>query len=231
MKGILLAGGTGSRLYPSTKVTNKHLLNVYNKPMIEYPLHTLKQLGVDEVIVIVGKEHCGSVISYLNDKEEFDFTYKIQNKADGIAGAINLCKNIIKDESFYVILGDNIYQNLSLPEEKKACHIVVKPTQTPERFGILTLNGESMSIEEKPKHPISDLAVTGLYLFDHTAFDKLESMTKSDRGEYEVTQLIEQYMNEGRVSYSIHEGFWSDAGTEESLLYCANFLSEDDNED
>jgi len=228
MKGILLAGGTGSRLYPSTKVTNKHLLNVYDRPMIEYPLNTLKDLGVDEVIVIVGKEHCGAVISYLNDKEEFDFTYKIQNKADGIAGAINLCKNIIKDEPFYVILGDNIYDEVEMPIDVEGCHIIVKPTDAPERFGILTIDERGLSIEEKPTNPKSNLAVTGLYLFDHTAFDKLESMTKSDRGEYEITQLIEQYIKEDDITYSIHNGFWSDAGTEESLLYCANYLSKED---
>jgi glucose-1-phosphate thymidylyltransferase len=225
MKGILLAGGTGSRLYPSTKVTNKHLLNVYDKPMIEYPLKTLLDLGIKDIIVVTGTEHSGAVIKYLQDKEGINFTFKIQRQPDGIAGALMLCKELL-DSDTIVILGDNVFEETPDIQKENGCFLVVKEVTCPERFGVAVIEeGKIKSVVEKPKEFLSNKAITGLYKFDDRLPTFLDNLSKSQRGEYEITDIINKYLVEdGYVNYCLYNKFWSDAGTPESLYECSTLL-------
>lgn len=225
--GILLAGGTGSRLRPSTNVTNKHLLNVYNRPMIDFPLQTLRDLGLKRIVVVCGTEHVGSLVNYMcggNFYEDIDLTFKVQNKADGIAGALRLCSDLIASvDQTVVVLGDNIFA--TLPFELKSvsdsrCSIVLARVKNPERFGVACVDerGKVRRVVEKPEIPPSNLAVTGLYVFDSRLTHFLPSLVVSKRGEYEVVDIINMYLDrDGCVEHFIVDGFWSDAGTPESL--------------
>ncbi len=232
MKGIILAGGNGTRLHPLTKVTNKHLLPVYNKPMIFYPIETLVKAGIKDIIIITGKEHAGSFMNLLGSGKEFNakFSYALQDEAGGIAQAIGLAEHFVHNEPVTVILGDNIVLD-DISEEvktfKEGGRIFLKEVKDPERFGVPVFeNDKIIRIEEKPKQPKSKHAVTGVYLYDSTVFDKIRALKPSQRGELEVTDLNNLYLQEGKLSFSFLKSQWLDAGTPDSLLEASNILRE-----
>jgi len=232
MKGIILAGGNGTRLHPLTKVTNKHLLPVYNKPMIFYPIETLVKAGIRDIIIITGKEHAGSFMNLLGSGKEFnaEFSYALQDEAGGIAQAIGLAEHFVHNEPVAVILGDNIVLD-DISEEvktfKEGGKIFLKEVKDPERFGVPVFeNDKIIRIEEKPKQPKSKHAVTGVYLYDNTVFDKIRALKPSQRGELEVTDLNNLYLQEGKLSFSFLKSQWLDAGTPDSLLEASNILRE-----
>lgn len=218
MKGVLLCGGTGSRLNPLTKVTNKHLLPVGNIPMVLHNVYKLKEAGINEIIVVTGTEHMGDMISLLGSGKDYncEFTYKVQDKPDGIAGALRLCKHFVGTDSCIVILGDNIFnQNLTnhINNFTNGCKLLLKEVQDPERFGVAVIeNGKLTKVIEKPKIPPSNLCVTGIYIFDHDVFE-ITNLKMSERGEYEITDIINVYINNAKIEYSITDEWWTDAGT------------------
>jgi len=223
MKGIVLAGGTGSRLYPLTKVTNKHLLPVGSKPMIYYPIQKLTEAGIEEILIVTGTEHMGDVVNLLGSGKDFGcrFTYKVQDEAGGIAQALGLAKNFSGSEPMTVILGDNIFESTLDKALKnypgKGGQILLQKVKDPERFGVPELDGDKIvGIEEKPTHPKSDYAVTGIYMYDASVFDLIENLEPSDRGELEITEVNNHYIKAGSMRYSILDGWWTDAGTHES---------------
>jgi glucose-1-phosphate thymidylyltransferase len=224
MKGIILAGGTGSRLYPLTKVTNKHLLPVYDKPMIFYPLNTLIGAGITEIMIVSGRGHAGHFLELLGSGIEFgvSLTYEIQEKAGGIAEALGLAASWADTENVAVILGDNIYQDdvkQDVVSFVKGAKIFLKKVPDAHRFGVAELKGDRViSIEEKPSHPKSSYAVTGLYLYDPEVFAIIKNLKPSGRGELEITDVNNAYLRKGCMSFSVLEGYWSDAGTFDSLL-------------
>lgn len=237
MKGLILAGGTGSRMFPCTRVTNKHLLPVYNKPMIYYPLQTMKSAGVREVMIVSGPGHAGHFLNLLGSGKEFglDLSYDIQEEAGGIAQALNVGKTFIGDDSCVIILGDNIFEDNigkfaeKFRKQKKGARIFLKkvPMEDARRFGCALVKGDKVIYaEEKPERPRSNLAMVGLYMFDSTVFDKIKKLTPSARGEYEIVDVIKMYIEEGNCYYDMIEGFWSDAGTFESLHYSSDFIRE-----
>ena len=192
MKGIILAGGHGSRLYPLTKIFNKSLLPIYDKPMIYYPLQTLKQIGITEICIVSGKEHCGQIMNQLGSGEEYevDITYRVQEKPGGIAQALGLCREFAGRDNVYVCLGDNIFEDdfsdLKLNYFDSWCHIFLKEVPDPERFGVPVFQGMDrhlIKIEEKPEKPMSDYAVTGLYVFDNNVWNIIRELKPSERGE------------------------------------------------
>lgn len=224
MKGVVLAGGHGTRLRPLTLVTNKHLIGVYDRPMIEYPIATLKSYGVEEFMVVSGREHAGDFLEYLGSGKDFgiDITYRVQEEAGGIAQALGLCKDFIgDDDNFVVILGDNIFgdsPNLSLKEGKDA-KVFLKKVNDAHRFGVakFDVNQEIESIVEKPKGVNHGFAVTGLYVYPNSVFDVVERMRPSARGELEITDVNQYYARLKLLDYEILDGFWTDAGQPESL--------------
>ncbi|MCJ7618220.1 MAG: sugar phosphate nucleotidyltransferase [Desulfobacterales bacterium] len=224
MKGIILAGGTGSRLYPLTKITNKHLLPVYDKPMIYYPLQTLIDAGLNEIMIVSGKGHAGHFLELLGSGADFGvhLTYEIQEEAGGIAQALGLAKDFADDDNVAVVLGDNIFQD-SVGEAvrpfKSGAHVFLKVVPDANRFGVAEIAGDHIvSIEEKPAKPKSNYAVTGLYLYDNDVFEIIYTLKPSGRGEFEITDVNNEYIRQGAMSFSVLPGFWSDAGTFESLL-------------
>jgi len=224
MKGVILAGGTGSRLYPLTKVTNKHLLPVYDKPMIYYPLQTLLNAGIQEIMIVSGRGHAGHFLELLGSGDEWGahFTYQIQEQAGGIAQALHLAERWTDDENITVILGDNIFQNnirKDVKSFKSGAHIFLKEVLNAHRFGVAQIEGNRIvTIEEKPKHPKSKYAVTGLYIYDNDVFSIIKNLKPSERGELEITDVNNTYVQKNQMRYSILNGYWSDAGTFESLL-------------
>jgi glucose-1-phosphate thymidylyltransferase len=232
MKGVILAGGTGSRLYPLTKITNKHLLPVYDKPMIYYPLQTLIGAGLDEIMIVSGRGHAGHFLELLGSGAEFGvhLTYEIQEEAGGIAQALGLAEDFADDDDVAVILGDNIFQDSvcdAVQSFESGAHIFLKEVLDANRFGVAEIKGNRiLSIEEKPAKPKSNYAVTGLYLYDNDVFDIINTLKPSGRGELEITDVNNDYIKRGSVSYSILEGFWSDAGTFESLLRAGMMVAE-----
>lgn len=228
MKGVLLAGGTGSRLMPLTKVTNKHLLPVWNKPMIYYPLRTLINMGMSEILVVTGTEHCGHVSQLLGNGREFgvDISYRIQDNAGGIGQALGLAEGFCKRDSVAVILGDNIFEDqFGIVGANRGARIYLKQTDTPQRFGVAEFrDGKILSIEEKPQNPRSNLAVTGLYVYDSRVFDIIRGLKPSSRGEIEITDVNNFYLREGTLQYDEVRGRWTDAGTFESL-FAANEIA------
>jgi glucose-1-phosphate thymidylyltransferase len=224
MKGVILAGGTGSRLYPLTKVTNKHLLPVYDKPMIYYPMETLINAGIKDIMIVSGKGHAGHFLELLGSGVDHGvhFTYEIQEHAGGIAQALYLAKDFVDGDSVTVILGDNIFQD-NIKEDVKSfktgAKIFLKEVPDAYRFGVAELKGEKVvDIEEKPREPKSNFAVTGLYIYDSGVFDVIKTLKPSRRGELEITDVNNYYVNKEVMEYRIFKGFWSDAGTFESLL-------------
>ncbi|PKD42977.1 sugar phosphate nucleotidyltransferase [Rhodohalobacter barkolensis] len=223
MKGIILAGGTGSRLYPLTKVTNKHLLPVGNKPMIYYPIEKLTNSGIEEILIVTGTENMGDVVNLLGSGKNFGcrFTYKVQDEAGGIAQALGLARNFVGDNSMTVILGDNIFEADLKDAMKKfdshGAQILIKEVDAPERFGVAEIDGDQIKgIEEKPAHPKSKFAVTGIYIYPPDVFDIIETLEPSNRGELEITDVNNHYIRQGRMKYSVLKGWWTDAGTPDS---------------
>ncbi len=227
LKGIVLAGGTGSRLMPLTKVTNKHLLPVGHKPMIYYPIEKLTSIGIEEVLIVTGIEHMGDVVSLLGSGKDFGcrFTYKVQDEAGGIAQALGMAENFADGRQLVVILGDNIFR-ASLKSyaekfiaQKNGARILLKQVPNPQRFGVAELSGgKVIGIEEKPKKSKSDYVVTGIYFYDSTVFDIIRTLKPSARGELEITHVNEVYITKGQLAHDILDGWWTDAGTFESFV-------------
>lgn len=235
MKGIILAGGTGTRLFPLTKVTNKHLLPVGKYPMIFHSVQKLKQSGIQDILIVTGKEHMGDVVNLLGSGHEMGvtFTYKVQDEAGGIAQALDLAEQFVNGDQMVVILGDNVFADDIAPfvqnfrEQKKGAKLLLQQVQDPQRFGVAELEGDRIvSIEEKPKNPKSDFAVTGIYMFDSRVFDIVKTLKPSDRGELEITDVNNAYIASGDLSFDILQGWWTDAGTHASLAR-ANELAQD----
>lgn len=224
MKGVILAGGTGSRLYPLTKVTNKHLLPVYDKPMIYYPLQTLISAGIKDIMIVSGRGHAGHFLELLGSGSELGvhFTYEIQEEAGGIAQALSFAEDFVDGDNVTVILGDNIFQD-NIKEDVSAftggARIFLKEVSDAHRFGVAALDkNRVIGIEEKPKKPKTNFAVTGLYIYDSEVFDSIKTLKPSGRGELEITDVNNHYINKDSMEYRILDGFWSDAGTFESLF-------------
>ncbi len=234
MKGIVLAGGKGTRLYPLTKVVNKNILPIYNQPLIYYPILTLRDAGIKDILIISGSGHAGQFLDLLGSGKELgvDLSYDIQEEAKGIAHGLSIGKDFADQESIALILGDNIYEeNLKsavneFEKQEKGAKIVLKKVNDPRRFGVAELKGDKVvGIEEKPENPKSNWIVTGFYIFDNRVFDFIDRLKPSARGEYEVTDLNNLYLNEGTLSYYKTEGEWIDAGTFDSLLKANNFIA------
>jgi len=235
MKGVILAGGTGSRLHPLTKVTNKHLLPVGKYPMIFYPIYKLKEARIFEILIVTGREHMGDVIELLGSGCDFglDFTYKVQDKAGGIAEALGLAKNFVKNDKCVVILGDNIFKNsiknfvFEFEKQEKGAKVILKEVEDPQRFGVAEIKNEKIiSIEEKPKRPKSNYIVTGIYMYDSEVFEIINKLEPSPRGEFEITDVNNAYLKESKLTFNILEDWWTDAGTFSSL-YFSNTLTKD----
>ena len=231
MKGIVLAGGTGSRLYPLTKVTNKHLLPIGDKPMIYYPIEKLTEVGIDEILIVTGTEHMGDVVTLLGSGAEFGckFTYKVQDEAGGIAQALSLAENFAGDEPILVILGDNIFYGYNdefvNTYPGSGAKLLLQQVEDPERFGVAEVSGNKISgIEEKPDEPKSDYAVTGIYLYDTSVFDYIRELEPSERGEYEITDVNNRYIQKGAMRFSVLPGWWTDAGTPISYRKANNLV-------
>ncbi len=232
MKGILLAGGNGRRLNPLTEITNKHLLPVYDRPMIVYPLQTLVEAGIDEILIVSGKDHAGGFLKLLGSGRDFGcrLWYEIQEEAGGIAQALGLAEKFVDGDNIAVILGDNIFEDsfkkevAEFNEQQGAC-VFLKKMKDARRFGVAELKDDKIvNIEEKPQSPKSDLAVTGFYLYDNNVFNIIQNLKPSGRGELEITDVNNYYIKEGLMKANIVEGNWTDAGTFESL-YRANRIA------
>lgn len=226
MKGIILAGGTGSRLYPLTKVTNKHLLPVGKYPMIFHSVYKLKQADIYDILIVTGKDHMGDVVNLLGSGREMGvtFTYKVQDEAGGIAQALDLAESFVGIDQMVVILGDNVFEDdLSLfvqnfRKQQNGAKILIQQVEDPKRFGVPELQGDQIvSIEEKPSNPKSNYAVTGIYMFDHHVFDIVKTLKPSARGELEITDVNNAYIARSELTYDVLNGWWTDAGTHASL--------------
>jgi glucose-1-phosphate thymidylyltransferase len=226
MKGIILAGGTGSRLLPLTKVTNKHLLPVGREPMIIHPIRKLLGAGIRDLLVVTGTEHMGDVIGLLGSGHELEceFTYKVQDRAGGIAQALGLARAFARGERLVVILGDNVFQDEigsfveRFARQGRGARVLLKQVPDPQRFGVAELDGDRIvSVVEKPAQPKSSYCVTGIYMFDDRVFDFIDRLEPSLRGELEISDVINAYLARGELSFDILPGWWSDAGTFESL--------------
>ena len=233
MKGIVLAGGTGSRLYPLTKVTNKHLLPVGRFPMIYYPIARLLEAGIAEILVVTGTEHMGDVVSLLGSGSRFQcrFTYKVQDEAGGIAQALGLAENFAGGDAVAVILGDNVFdQSLKGLIDRypgTGASIMLKQVDDPRRFGVAELEGDRIvSIEEKPAHPRSPYCVTGVYLYDSFVFDAIRTLKPSGRGELEITDVNNDYIRRGAMTFDIMNSWWTDAGTFESIAKATELVDQ-----
>ena len=231
MKGVILAGGTGSRLFPLTKVTNKHLLPVGNQPMIFYPVNKMIQAGIKDILIVTGVEHMGDVVQLLGSGKDYGchFTYRVQDEAGGIAQALLLAESFTNSDPITVILGDNIFQDSIKPfveAFKGGAHLLLKTVHDPERFGVATLNGDFIeTIVEKPKNPTSNYAVTGVYMYDQNVFDIIRLLKPSQRGELEISDVNAHYLKDHTVTYSKLTGWWSDAGTFDSLAKASSLVA------
>ncbi len=237
MKGIVLAGGKGSRLYPLTKITNKHLLPVYDKPMIYYPVQTLVDAGIRDILIVTGGNHAGDFLQLLGNGKEFGLSlvgYTYQEGEGGIADALKLAEDFVEGEKVCVILGDNIIEkDISAAVDdfrRQECgaKILLKEVDDPERFGVAEIeDGRVVNIVEKPKNPASHYAVTGIYMYDASVFEKTRMLKPSARGELEITDVNNAYIQEGTMTYSFLDGWWTDAGTFSSLLRASNLVAKD----
>ena len=234
IKGVILTGGAGTRLYPMTKIFNKSLLPIYDKPMIMYPLETLKQLGCKEIMIVSGREHSGQLMSQLGSGIEHDvaLTYRVQEKPGGIAQALGIAWRFARGGNVAVCLGDNVFEdNFSDINFEGGAHIFLKQVSDPERFGVAEVSfNEVTSIEEKPKNPKSNLCVTGLYIYDNQVWDIIKNLKPSDRGELEITDVNNKYVSSRQMTYTLLDGFWSDAGTPESLAQATQLVREKKND-
>src|SRR3989338_7417659 len=235
MKGVILAGGNGTRLLPCTKVTNKHLLPVYNKPMNYYPLKTLSNAGIKDILIVSGQGHAGHFVNLLGSGKEFgvNLRYEIQEEAGGIAQALGLAENFVGNDSVVVILGDNIFEDEikkyinDFGSQASGARIFLKEVgmKAAKRFGIAVVDlGKVSYVEEKPQNPKSNLAMTGLYMFDSKVFEIIKTLSPSTRGELEITDAIERYVRFGNCYNSLIKGYWSDAGAFESLNRASNLV-------
>ena len=225
MKGIILSGGSGTRLAPLTKVTSKQLLPVYDKPMIMYPLETLLAAGIKDILIIVAPERAGDYLRLLGSGKEFGakFAYEVQDKPEGLAQAFIIGENFIDDDNVAMILGDNIFEDdfsETIKSFKSGGHVFAKKVPDPERFGVVKFdeNMQAVKIVEKPKEFLSDYCVTGLYLYDSRVVEAAKNLKPSDRGEIEITDLNNWYLEKGELKVDIVKGEWIDAGTFESLF-------------
>lgn len=235
MKGIILAGGLGSRLRPLTKVTNKHLLPIYDKPMIYYPIETLVKAGIDDIMIVTGGNSAGDFLRLLGNGREFglkDIYYTYQEGEGGIADALKLCEYFAEGERVVVILGDNIIQDSIRPyvdkfaAQKSGARILLKEVEDPERFGCPELVGDRiLRIEEKPATPKSRYAVTGIYMYDQRVFDFCSQLKPSARGELEITDVNNAYISAGDLYYDVLSGWWTDAGQFESLFHANDLVA------
>jgi glucose-1-phosphate thymidylyltransferase len=235
LKGIVLAGGTGSRLYPLTKITNKHLLPIYDKPMIYYPIETLVDAGIRDILVVTGGRNSGDFLRLLANGKQFGLkhlNYAYQEGEGGIAEALDLAEHFAERESVCVILGDNIVEKSiraaveGFEKQEKGAKILLKEVQDAERFGVAEIKGDRIvGIEEKPRRPKSNYAVTGIYMYDGSVFDKIKTLAPSARGELEITDVNNAYIREGTMSFDFLDGWWTDAGTFDSLLRAANLVA------
>jgi len=236
MKGVVLAGGLGKRLHPLTKITNKHLLPVHDKPMIFYPLQTLINAGIDDILIVTGGNHAGDFLRLLGNGRDFGLkhlNYTYQEGEGGIAEALALAEHFSDHQKMVVILGDNVVEgNITRAVEdfggqEKGAKILLKEVPDPQRFGVPEIvDGEILGIEEKPKVPKSRYAVIGIYMYDGRVFDIIRTLKPSGRGELEITDVSNAYIREGKMTHDILEGWWSDAGTFESLLRTSNLVAE-----
>ncbi|MCK4538564.1 MAG: NTP transferase domain-containing protein [Candidatus Krumholzibacteria bacterium] len=235
MKGIILAGGLGSRLLPLTKITNKHLLPVHDKPMIYYPIQTLIDADIRDILVVTGGNNAGDFLRLLGNGSKFGLehiNYTYQEGEGGIAEALKLAEYFAGDESICVVLGDNIIEkNIAAAvdafrKQDSGARILLKEVPDPERFGVPVLEGERVvKIEEKPAKPGSSYAVTGIYMYDNTVFDIIKTLKPSGRGELEITDVNNAYIDRGELAWDILDGWWTDAGTFESLLKAGNLVA------
>jgi len=230
MKGIVLAGGAGTRLYPLTKVTSKQLLPIYNKPMIQYPLETLIRAGIKDILIIVAPDHAGDFLKCLGSGKEYGchFTYEIQDKPEGIAQAFIIGQDFIDRDNVTLILGDNLYEDdfsTAIKTFVSGGRVFAKKVSDPQRFGVVEFdeNNKAISIEEKPKMPKSQYSVTGLYIYDSTVVDKVKTLAISTRGELEITDLNNLYLREGSLDVAFVKGRWFDTGTFESMYEAISF--------
>ena len=236
MKGVILAGGLGTRLYPLTKVTNKHLLPVYDKPMIYYPIQTLINAGIGDILIVTGGNNAGDFLRLLGNGKEFGLkhiNYTYQEGEGGIAEALGLAEFFAAGEKICVVLGDNLIEKnirkavKAFERQKKGAKILLKEVPDPQRFGVPELKGDRIiGIEEKPKQPKSQYAVIGIYLYDATVFEMIKTLKPSSRGELEITDVNNRYIEKGLMTWDILEGWWTDAGTFESLLRANQLVSQ-----
>ncbi len=236
MKGIVLAGGTGSRLYPLTRVTNKHLLPVHNQPMIYYPIQTLVNAGIRDILLVTGGQDAGDFLRLLSNGKDFGLqhiNYTYQEGEGGIADALRLAQHFSDTDKICVVLGDNIIEGniceavQRFEQQERGAHLLLKEVNDPERFGCPEIaDGRILRIEEKPKQPQSRYAVTGIYFYDATIFEKISRLRPSWRGELEITDVNNMYIEEGTMTFSVLEGWWTDAGTFDSLRHATNLVAE-----
>lgn len=239
MKGIILAGGLGTRLAPLTKITNKHLLPIYDKPMIYYPIQTLVDAGITEILLVTGGNNAGDFLRLLGNGKEFglkEIRYTYQEGEGGIAEALGLAEDFADEENIVVILGDNLVEKgiqnsvEAFKAQGKGARILLKEVHDPERFGVPVIDGDKIvKIEEKPKNPKSNYAVTGIYMYDNDVFNIIKTLKPSDRGELEITDVNNAYIQKGEMTYSVLDGWWTDAGTFESLHHASNLIAAKNN--
>jgi len=235
MKGIILAGGLGSRMLPLTKITNKHLLPVYDKPMIYYPIMTLVNGGIEDILIVTGGNHAGDFLKLLGNGKEFGLkhiNYTYQEGEGGIAEALSLAEHFSEGKKICIILGDNIIEkNIKkqvelFRKQKQGASILLKEVEDPHRFGVPELDGNKVvKIEEKPKHPKSNYAVTGIYMYDNRVFNIIKTLKPSERGELEITDVNNAYIELGEMECDVLEGWWTDAGTFTSLRRATNLVA------
>ena len=233
LRGVVLAGGTGSRLFPLTKVTNKHLLPVGREPMIFHPVKKLVEAGIKEILIVTGTEHMGDVVGLLGSGKDFgcEFTYRVQDEAGGIAQALGLARRFGRGGRLAVILGDNIFEKSIAPyaeayrNQPTGAKVLVQEVDDPGRYGVAEIAGDRvLRIVEKPKEPKSRLAVTGIYFYDETVHDVIASLKPSARGELEITDVNNAYIARGDLTFDVLPGWWTDAGTFESLARANELL-------
>jgi glucose-1-phosphate thymidylyltransferase len=239
MKGVILAGGTGTRLFPLTNATNKHLLPVGREPMIYNPIKQLLSAGINDILIITSKQHMGDVVRLLGSGKEFgcDFTFKVQEEAKGIAHALLLAEYFANRDKIIVILGDNITTHSiklyvdNFKKQKSGAKVLLRKVSDPERYGIAALDElKVIKIEEKPKEPKSNYAVIGIYMYDNGVFDIIKKIKPSARGEYEITSVNNEYIKNDELTYDVLKGEWTDAGTFESLQYANKMAFKYNNE-
>jgi glucose-1-phosphate thymidylyltransferase len=236
MKGVILAGGLGSRLFPLTKITNKHLLPVHDQPMIYYPIQTLINAGIEDIMIVTGGNAAGDFLKLLGNGKDFGLkhlNYTYQEGEGGIADALSLVEHFADDQPICVVLGDNLIEKNvrkaadEYRKQGKGAKILLKQVPDPQRFGVPELDGDKVvRIEEKPSDPKSDLAVTGIYFYDASVFEIIKTLVPSGRGELEITDVNNHYIERGEMTWNELEGWWTDAGTFESLLRASNLVAE-----